>query len=63
MVKNGSGGSTLSLVQQYGNSPVMLLAKLRPGTDYVHIKEWGEPHCKMFTLSVTVDGRTFEGTG
>ncbi|XP_067012157.2 double-stranded RNA-specific editase Adar [Anabrus simplex] len=43
-------------------SPVMLLNELRPGIKYECVSETGEPYAK-FTMSVTIDGETFEGTG
>lgn len=44
-------------------NPVMVLNELRPGVEYVMLSETGEAHCKRFTMSVTVEGKTFEGTG
>jgi double stranded RNA-specific editase B len=43
-------------------SPVMLLNELRPGIKFDCVSEHGEPYAK-FTMSVTIDGETFEGTG
>ncbi|KAK7864797.1 hypothetical protein R5R35_012286 [Gryllus longicercus] len=43
-------------------SPVMLLNELRPGVKYECVGENGEPYAK-FTMTVVVDGETFEGTG
>lgn len=43
-------------------SPVMLLNELRPGIKFECVSEDGEPYAK-FTMSVTIDDETFEGTG
>ncbi|XP_023716854.1 double-stranded RNA-specific editase Adar isoform X3 [Cryptotermes secundus] len=43
-------------------SPVMLLNELRPGIKFECVSEDGEPYAK-FTMSVNIDGETFEGTG
>jgi double stranded RNA-specific editase B len=43
-------------------SPVMLLNELRPGIKFDCVSEDGEPYAK-FTMSVTIDVETFEGTG
>jgi double stranded RNA-specific editase B len=43
-------------------SPVMLLNELRPGIKFECVSEDGEPYAK-FTMSVTIDVETFEGTG
>lgn len=43
-------------------SPVMLLNELRPGIRYDCISETGEQYSK-FTMSVTIDNESFEGTG
>ncbi|KAJ9599945.1 hypothetical protein L9F63_009773, partial [Diploptera punctata] len=42
-------------------SPVMLLNELRPGIKFECVSEDGEPYAK-FTMSVTIDVETFEGT-
>ncbi|XP_048455427.1 double-stranded RNA-specific editase 1 isoform X1 [Rhincodon typus] len=46
-----------------GKNPVMILNELRPGLKYEFISESGESHAKNFIMAVTVDGRTFEGSG
>jgi hypothetical protein len=40
----------------------MLLNELRPGIKFDCVSEDGEPYAK-FTMSVTIDVETFEGTG
>ena len=50
-------------VQPAGKNPVMILNEIRPGTKYEFISETGESHSKNFTMSVTVDGQTFQGSG
>ena len=44
-------------------NPIMLLNELRQGVEYTLVREAGEPHARVFTYAVTVDGQTFEGTG
>ncbi|XP_059503051.1 double-stranded RNA-specific editase 1-like isoform X9 [Stegostoma tigrinum] len=46
-----------------GKNPVMILNELRPGLKYEFVSESGESHAKNFIMAVTVDGRTFEGSG
>ncbi|XP_054260675.1 double-stranded RNA-specific editase Adar isoform X2 [Macrosteles quadrilineatus] len=43
-------------------SPVMILNEMRPGLKYECTSSSGEAYAK-FTMSVCIDGRTFEGTG
>jgi double stranded RNA-specific editase B len=50
-------------VQPIGKNPVMILNEIRPGTKYEFISETGESHSKSFTMSVCVDGQTFQGSG
>ena len=50
-------------VQPIGKNPVMILNEIRPGTKYEFISETGESHSKNFTMSVTVDGQLFQGSG
>ena len=59
------GGKKQKLSQQpaEGKNPVMILNELRPGLKYEFVSEQGESHAKSFTMSVAVDGETFEGTG
>jgi len=75
--KEGSGGAIMpqsngnsvtapprSLVSQpAGKNPVMILNEIRPGTKYEFVSETGESHSKNFTMSVTVDGEVFQGSG
>lgn len=44
-------------------NPVMLLNELHPNLNYELIGECGEPHNKVFTMKVNVDGHLFEGQG
>ena len=44
-------------------NPIMLLNELKQGVEYTLVREAGEPHARVFTYAVTVDGQTFEGTG
>ncbi|CAH1252744.1 ADARB2 [Branchiostoma lanceolatum] len=46
-----------------GKNPVMILNELRQGLQYDIVSETGESHAKNFVIAVTVDGRTFEGSG
>ncbi|KAL4635630.1 double-stranded RNA-specific editase 1-like isoform X1 [Arapaima gigas] len=46
-----------------GKNPVMILNELRPGLKYEFVSESGESHAKSFVMAVTVDSRTFEGSG
>ncbi|XP_041371647.1 double-stranded RNA-specific editase 1-like isoform X2 [Gigantopelta aegis] len=66
-VTNGSGfpPSRKSAVpkEPTGKNPVMILNELRPGLKYEFVSETGESHSKCFTMSVTVDGTKFEGSG
>ncbi|GFG33071.1 hypothetical protein Cfor_12096 [Coptotermes formosanus] len=62
-------GSLFNAFQPVGSSistgdksPVMLLNELRPGIKFECVSEDGEPYAK-FTMSVTIDDETFEGTG
>uniref|UniRef100_A0A1B6EQA6 DRBM domain-containing protein n=2 Tax=Cuerna arida TaxID=1464854 RepID=A0A1B6EQA6_9HEMI len=43
-------------------SPVMILNEMRPGLKYECTSSSGESYAK-FTMSVCIDGKTFEGTG
>nr|KAG5703760.1 hypothetical protein BaRGS_009558 [Batillaria attramentaria] len=59
-----SQGKKLSVPSQPGDkNPVMILNEMRPGLKYEFVSETGESHSKCFTMSVTVDGQTFEGYG
>ena len=53
----------MKTIQECGNNPLLILNRMRPGIQYRFINEFGEPHAKMFTFSINVDNRTFEGTG
>ncbi|KAI1884887.1 hypothetical protein AGOR_G00214500 [Albula goreensis] len=46
-----------------GKNPVMILNEMRPGLKYDFVSESGESHAKNFVMSVTVDTKTFEGSG
>ena len=63
-----NGGSMTSqpralISQPAGKNPVMILNEIRPGTKYEFVSETGESHSKNFTMSVTVDGEAFQGSG
>jgi hypothetical protein len=43
-------------------NPLFLIHKIWPGIDFVCVSNNGEPDAR-FTMSVTINGQTFEGTG
>ncbi|XP_041458711.1 double-stranded RNA-specific editase 1-like [Lytechinus variegatus] len=49
--------------QPSGKNPVMILNELKPGQKYEIIEETGQSHSKSFTMSLTIDGKNFQGTG
>ncbi|XP_075853625.1 double-stranded RNA-specific editase B2 [Microcebus murinus] len=44
-------------------NPVVLLNQLRAGLRYVCLAEPAQPRARSFVMAVSVDGRTFEGSG
>ncbi|XP_053429023.1 double-stranded RNA-specific editase B2 isoform X1 [Nycticebus coucang] len=44
-------------------NPVVLLNQLRAGLRYVCLAEPAKPRARSFVMAVSVDGRTFEGSG
>ncbi|XP_013394719.1 double-stranded RNA-specific editase 1 isoform X2 [Lingula anatina] len=60
---NGSGLPKPIPPQPSGKNPVMILNEQRPGLKYEFVSEMGESHAKSFTMEVTVDGETFQGSG
>ena len=50
------------MIDQYKN-PVMSLNELKPGLAYECAETGSTPLTKQFTMSVLIDGVTFEGTG
>ena len=44
-------------------NPVALLHELRGNLDYICIGAWGSAPNQTFTLSLTLDGEAFNGTG
>jgi double stranded RNA-specific editase B len=74
-IQNGSGVSNLPMlpaacrsssprlpIHPGDESSVMFLSVLQPGIKFECVSEDGEPYAK-FTMSVIIDGETFEGTG
>lgn len=57
--ENGHSASTAA----EGKNPMMILNEIRPGVKYEYISESGDSHAKLFTMSVEVDGETFQGSG
>ncbi|KAM6893533.1 double-stranded RNA-specific editase 1-like [Xenentodon cancila] len=46
-----------------GKNPIMILNEMRPSLKYDFVSESGESHAKNFTMSVTIDSQTFQGSG
>lgn len=46
-----------------GKNPVALLNELRPGITYQIMEKSGPVHAPQFTMSITIDGQTYEGVG
>ncbi|XP_072173490.1 double-stranded RNA-specific editase 1-like [Diadema setosum] len=46
-----------------GKNPVMILNELKPGLKYVLESESGQSHSKNFVMSLTIDGKEFQGSG
>ncbi|GAB6022998.1 hypothetical protein CHUAL_007090 [Chamberlinius hualienensis] len=52
-----------SIIALGDKNPVMLLNEIKSGLVYKVTGECGQPHAKTFTVTVEVDGLTFEGQG
>ena len=62
--QNGSSQATPGKDQGSGpKNPVMLLNEMKPGIKYEFVSETGESHSKNFVMSVTIDDKTFTGSG
>eukprot|EP00062_Callorhinchus_milii_P015793 gi/632966409/ref/XP_007899400.1/ PREDICTED: double-stranded RNA-specific editase B2 [Callorhinchus milii] len=61
--KHGKHGPGLPFPAASRKNPVEMLNELRPGLSYVCLSEMAEKHVKSFVMAVSVDGRTFEGSG